>query len=490
MKKYLQVLLLILFMSLLIFPSEDKEPVSENEKLEKYEEENLEAIKENDEADDTETEEMPKITDIITGKTYAVALCEDGGVWYQEYTQDDSQETGYQTGSFKKIDGLEHIMKIMVVKSTEIDDPIPTVYALSSDGYIYAWGSNRRGMIDPVEKGSMSYEKYDVIFNKPILVEGISDVTEMDAKNGKAFAIDEEGRLYAWGWAVPLSGNGWDDMKPEWLPEEGWKAIGNVKEMFIGAGEYHYFIRGDGSIFSIMDLYYYDLSYVYPYIFPDLSIMGEQTDLSYEEKYTSSLLLPEPAVQIDEGSKFGITVLYEMGSDADIDQITADNYTMFMVKKDGTLWYWNSDRIKYHDRKAAMVDASNGAINFGGKYIEVDYLGLLGHGENGIGDQRIIDLCAGEENALFLTDSGQVFISKYITTEIKDVEYYDRSTTNPWRTYFTMVEYGMHLKSLSFEKLDYENIARINTDGGYHFSLLDKEGNYFNLDMSDEYLEK
>ena len=42
----------------------------------------------------------------------------------------------------------------------------------------------------------------------------------------------------------------------------------------------------------------------------------------------------------------------------------------------------------------------------------------------------------------------------------------------------------MHLKTLSFQKLDYENIVHINTDGKFHFSLLDKEGNIFALDMS------
>ena len=104
-----------------------------------------------------------------------------------------------------------------------------------------------------------------------------------------------------------------------------------------------------------------------------------------------------------------------MGSAADINQMAADGYTMFIVKADGTLWYWNSERIKYHDNKAAMADV-NSKINYGGKFIAVDYTRLLNGEENRADDQKITDLCAGKENVLFLTDSGQVFISKYVTT--------------------------------------------------------------------------
>lgn len=97
---------------------------------------------------------------------------------------------------------------------------------------------------------------------------------------------------------------------------------------------------------------------------------------------------------------------------------------------------------------------------------------------------RIIDLCAGKENVLFLTDNGQVFMSKYITTEIKDVEYYNRASTKPDRTVFTGRLTNMHLKALSFQKLGYQNIIGVNTDGNFHFSLLDNEGNYYDLDLS------
>ena len=132
-------------------------------------------------------------------------------------------------------------------------------------------------------------------------------------------------------------------------------------------------------------------------------------------KAAGTLIILIAAIRIDEGSKCGKTILYEMGSDADINQMAADGYTMFIVKADGTLWYWNSERIKYHDNKAAMADV-NSKINYGGKFIAVDYTRLLNGEENRADDQKITDLCAGKENVLFLTDSGQVFISKYVTT--------------------------------------------------------------------------
>lgn len=416
-----------------------------------------------DEENNAITKEMPKITDIIISDNNAVVLCEDGSVWEQKCAQDNDSKVKCQIDSWQKMDGLENITKIMDLGLAK--------YALSSGGYIYAWGANQSGLINPETK-------WGKVFEQPVVVNGISNVLEIDAKNGKAFATDKDGEFYAWG--IALYKNDGEDMRPG-LPEEGRNAVNCVKKIFIGAGEYHYFMREDGSVFSIMTSPM-DLTYVDAFIFPDFTTMEEGTDLQFEEKYFE-LDRPESAIRIDEGSKCGKTILYEMGSAADINQMAADGYTMFIVKADGTLWYWNSERIKYHDNKAAMADV-NSKINYGGKFIAVDYTRLLNGEENRADDQKITDLCAGKENVLFLTDSGQVFISKYVTTEIKDVEYYNRGNTKPGRTVFTSVHPNMHLKTLSFQKLDYENIVHINTDGKFHFSLLDKEGNIFALDMS------
>lgn len=94
-----------------------------------------------------------------------------------------------------------------------------------------------------------------------------------------------------------------------------------------------------------------------------------------------------------------------------------------------------------------------------------------------------MEICAGKENTLFLMENGQVFMSEYITTEVKDIEYYNGANTRADRTVFTSVKPNMELKALSFRRLDYEDIVHINTDGEYHFSLIDKNGDYFALSI-------
>lgn len=42
----------------------------------------------------------------------------------------------------------------------------------------------------------------------------------------------------------------------------------------------------------------------------------------------------------------------------------------------------------------------------------------------------------------------------------------------------------MHLKKISFRKLDLENIVSVNSDGKYHFSAVDADGHYYHLDMT------
>jgi len=74
-----------------------------------------------------------------------------------------------------------------------------------------------------------------------------------------------------------------------------------------------------------------------------------------------------------------------------------------------------------------------------------------------------------------LTDDGQVFISNYVTYETTNVPYHSPESS-----------IRVDLKTLAFEKLDWENIISINTDGEYHFTAVDEEGNYYVLDMTPE----
>jgi len=194
--------------------------------------------------------------------------------------------------------------------------------------------------------------------------------------------------------------------------------------------------------------------------------------------------LPDiPYVDLRKGTKYGVTILYELGEEEGIESIDADGYTMFLSRDDGTLWYWNSGMVKYHDHKYVIAKPDLGE-NYAGNFCQVNVREVLNIAE----DERvplIADICSGNENVIFLTDDGQAFVSSYAAYEIKDVEYYNLYSTNPDRER-TLVEKDMQLKTLAFEKLDWENIISINTDGEYHFTAVDEEGNYYVLDMTSE----
>lgn len=90
---------------------------------------------------------MPKIVDIIIIDGYHSALCVDGTVWCWE---------GKQKDAAKQMSGLKNVKKITAayvgIKEWFMTD-VPTgiensvLYALSEDGYIYAWGYNNPCLI-------------------------------------------------------------------------------------------------------------------------------------------------------------------------------------------------------------------------------------------------------------------------------------------------------------------------------------------------------
>ena len=38
-----------------------------------------------------------------------------------------------------------------------------------------------------------------MVFPEPVKLQNLSNITKIDAANGKAFAVDREGRLFVWG---------------------------------------------------------------------------------------------------------------------------------------------------------------------------------------------------------------------------------------------------------------------------------------------------
>lgn len=421
---------------------------------------------------------MPKIVDIIIIDGYHSALCADGTVWCW---------TGKQKAAAKQMSGLKDIKKItaayvgirewfMTDAPTGMENCV--LYALSEDGYVYAWGYNNPCLI------STEREDWFRVFDEPVRLDGLSDIVDMDARNGKAFAVDKEGTFYVWGdWEI-----GWvDNTIPACFPEDRRTLVEGVTTLCAGAGDYSYFVREDGTVFSIMQIYCLlgdGLMPVLPYIFPSFEHWGDSPDIHRDKEYAEkeqadmekrsayvwevrrgAEAFLEDTVDLSEGSKTMRILLYELGSCGNVELIASDGYTMYVYKSDNTLWYWNSNRIRFHDDYMAMCDGETGLVDYTGCFEQVDIENLTHSRRDGKETPcRLVDICAAEEHVLFLTDDGQVFMSGYETCD-------------------RLVD-GLMTSELKFRALKAEDIVSVNTDGRYGFSAVNRQGEYLSLDMT------
>ena len=253
----------------------------------------------------------------------------------------------------------------------------------------------------------------------------------------------------------------------------------NVEEIYVGAGDFHYFKRKDNQIFSIMLTEHLtdDLSY---FIVPNFAGEPAASDWLSDMRAGKSERIFD--VRVEGGPC--LVYLYEMGKKDDIALISADGYTMYLYQTDGTLWYWNSDIIAYHDKERAGASVERRDLDYSGFFEEADVGEILDMGTDSTAIPKIVSISPGINGALFLLENGEVFVSEYVTTEIKDVEYFARSHGNPQNTW-TEVAYDFPLKGLSFRKLDFENIINISSNKNNKFFLIDKAGNIYSYEIEE-----
>lgn len=396
-----------------------------------------------------ESEEIEQQEPVLT-QIQSVVLLEDtyfvlddsGNVWTWKEDQTKANAT--------QVEAIENVVKMV--------DAGGAVYALTEAGEVYAWGSNKYLMIEPDKQR-------DKVYDYPIQLESLSGIVDIDAGNGNGFAVDEEGKLLVWGLDIyPF----WEQDKMPGIPEESAELFENVDKIYMGAESYHYFRRQDGAIFSIMDLEH-NLDNLKYLILPSVQ----------EKELATPWWEDADLIDIREGGKYGYTFLYEVRESLNEDMLSADEYTMYLYQKDKTLWYWNSDRITYHDKELAGALVETAALNYSGNFEQVNIREVLASEDANAEIPDIIAICSGKENVLFLLENGQVFLSEYVTKEIKDVEYYDTGNTNPYRISETCIASQMHLKELSFRKLDYTDIVSVSSNKDRDFFLADKDGNIY-----------
>lgn len=119
----------------------------------------------------------------------------------------------------------------------------------------------------------------------------LTEIVDIDAKNNVMFALDRNGKLYSLGlymYDYPEHKRG--DLLTIFSDH---KELGkDIASIVTGAGSYHYFIRKDGTIFSIMD-YENDGYPLYAFIFPaaETSEFGEAETYYRPEELENILVL-------------------------------------------------------------------------------------------------------------------------------------------------------------------------------------------------------
>lgn len=339
-----------------------------------------------------------------------IALDENGNVgkWEDGETKEDAVA----------IAGVENVVQI-------VDTGYDSVYALTSEGDVYAWGTNRGWLIDPEERET------SVVFPEPVKLQGLSNIKSIDAANGRAFAINDDGQLFVWG-LERYKGNMKDSI-PSLL--EGYQGLTDqVEEIYVGAGNFHYFKCKDNQIFSIISLEHIS-EYLDYFIVPNFKEEPPVSDWKNEVWTGNS----ERIFDIRVGGGYDRVFLYKMGKNNNVDLMGADAYTMYLYQNDGSLWYWNSDRITYHDCERAGASVELRDLDYSGFFEEVNIGNVLNMGTENTKIPPIICISPGEEGALFLLENGQVLVSEYVTAEIKDVEYFGRNTSNPQDTWTDVI---------------------------------------------------
>ncbi len=447
-KKFLNVLLTILIAAIFVAVIKGKD-IQEKQDINK----------EFHHVDEYTEQVMPKIHHIIVGTDYNIALCEDGTVW--SWGNNDDGKLGIAVSTIRNPQRIEELKDII-----KIVDGGQNIFALSESGEVYFWG---RGL-EAIWKEQTNNNN---IIYTPFHLEELAEIVDIDAKNDVMFALDGNGKLYSLGlYMYDYSEHKRSDLLTILSDHE---ELGkDIAGIVTGAGSYHYFIRKDGTIFSIMD-YENDGYPLYAFIFPaaEISESGESETYYRPEELDNIFIL-------NDRVKEGYLIYYNLPGINEIEMASSDGYTLFVSRTDGTLWYWDSDRIKYHDNELALTNPESGEESTAGSFMQINTRGILGLGED-VSPPHIVDMQSSMENTVFLTSDGSVFISWYKTYCVEDVSYFNRGNSNPQKQPLVQQIEDMELKTLVFEKLMMSEIVSISSDGKGNFAAVDTNGTYFRI---------
>lgn len=331
---------------------------------------------------------LTEIKEIATGAYHGLALDQDGQVWsWGGSSSGANGEVDYQNRPFaKKISAFID----EEVEITDIAAGSMHSLALDSDGQVWAWGSNSSKQLGT--GGATSHV--------PQLVQAedgpLAGITSISAGNYYSLALDEEGRIWAWGNGEVLNQN---NATTNW--EFAWP-LSEETDVFhsISAGSRHFLaIDAEGGVrlWGILDdilvgsknTYYY----TYPFYNERLSLGDGTVNATavYAHKYTYSSsyitladgsnwcwghCLDENSVNAYVLEKAAPRLRPELQGLTSIAELNA---RMLGLSNDGTIWTWDVKQTEYGVRvttpqQSAVTDVqlSDGGRGYFGVALKSD----------------------------------------------------------------------------------------------------------------------
>ncbi|MBM4055222.1 MAG: RCC1 repeat- and reductase domain-containing protein [Planctomycetes bacterium] len=126
-------------------------------------------------------------TAIAAGKNHSLALLPDGSVYAWGSNENGQLGQSFLTESLIPLK-VEELSDTVIVAIAAGDDHS---LALSEDGEVYAWGSNK--------KGQLGDESISDISHTPVSIEELEEIQSIAAGGTFNLALDNDGNVWAWG---------------------------------------------------------------------------------------------------------------------------------------------------------------------------------------------------------------------------------------------------------------------------------------------------
>lgn len=134
---------------------------------------------------------LPPIADVEAGSGYMLAITREGEVW--AWGNNSLGQLGLGEGAAKRVREPAKVKLPAGIKVKDIATGINQVLALTTDGRVLGWGSNRNGQAGGGEGMNAVRE--------PVFVEGLGNgpVAGIGVGNFTSYAITAAGAVFAWG---------------------------------------------------------------------------------------------------------------------------------------------------------------------------------------------------------------------------------------------------------------------------------------------------